>query len=80
MGYDYKPPVIKMPLAKDYTRKRTQRLAWVPVNFTESGEILPVEYHGSAHINGLVPADGIMPVPVGTDTIKKGERADVRQI
>ncbi len=80
MGHNFRPPVLKIPLGKDYFRKRAQRLAFVPVNFTESGEVLPVEYHGSAHINGLVPAEGIMKVPVGKDRINKGELIDVRQI
>ena len=80
MGADFKTWNIIMPLAKEYSRKRDARLSWIPVNFTENGEILPVEYHGSAHINGLIPADGIMPVPVGTKILKKGALVNVRPI
>ena len=80
MGADYKPAQIKMPLAKNYSRKRDARLSWIPVNFTSDGEVLPVEYHGSAHINGLVPADGIIPVNIGIKKLEKGDIVDVRQI
>jgi molybdopterin molybdotransferase len=80
MGANYNPLTIKMPLGKDYTRKRARRLSWIPVNITKNGEIVPIEYHGSAHINGLAPAEGLMPIPIGVKTMKKGEIVNVRQI
>ncbi len=80
MGHRYSPPPIRMPLATDYKRKKSDRIAWVPVFFNERGEAMPVDYHGSAHIHALCHADGIMPVHKGVNVIKKGELADVRQI
>ena len=80
MGQKYKPFNFKLPLGKDYRRKKARRLSWVPAIFTDEGTVVPVEYHGSAHINGLGPADGIMAVPIGVAELKKGELVDVRQI
>lgn len=67
-------------LAEDYMRKRTQRMAWVPVTMNSDETVVPVEYHGSAHINALPGAYGIMKIPVGVSEIRKGETVDVRQI
>jgi molybdopterin molybdotransferase len=80
MGRKYKPFNFKLPLGRDYRRKKAIRLSWVPAIFTDEGTVVPVEYHGSAHINGLGPADGIMAVPIGVTELKKGEIIDVRQI
>ncbi len=78
-GYDFKAPEIKLPAAKDFTRKRTERKAFIPVHIV-NGEVKRVEYHGSAHIHALSSADGLIAFPVGVNTIKKGELIDVRQI
>ncbi len=78
-GYNFKPPEIKLPAAEDFTRKRTERRAFIPVHII-NGEVKRVEYHGSAHIHALSTADGIISFPVGVNTIKKGELLDVRQI
>jgi len=80
MGFDYKPLSIKMPLHADYTRRKAQRMSWLPVRITPEGTVKPVEYHGSAHINAYSVADGIIAIPVGVQTLKKGELVDVRQI
>jgi len=70
----------KHKLADDYSRKRTERMALVPVNLESDETVVPVEYHGSAHINALTDAYGVMKVPVGISFIRKGEYVDVRQI
>ncbi|MCK4959613.1 MAG: molybdopterin molybdenumtransferase MoeA, partial [Planctomycetes bacterium] len=44
------------------------------------GTIKPVEYHGSAHINALCRADGILGVDVGVAEIEKGQMVRVRLI
>ena len=80
MGTDFKPFSLKLPLGKAYSRKRAGRLSWIPINITDEGEVLLVEYNGSAHVNGLIPADGLMSVPIGIFTINKGEKVNVRQI
>lgn len=79
-GFQYKPLSIRLLMGKDFTRKKSVRLSWIPVRINDVGEVIPLEYHGSAHINALSFADGIIPVPRGIALIKKGELVNVRQI
>ncbi|PKP39187.1 MAG: molybdopterin molybdenumtransferase MoeA [Bacteroidetes bacterium HGW-Bacteroidetes-15] len=72
--------ILKMPLANDYKRKRAERLALVPARINNSGEVEPINYHGSAHIFALAKANAMVIVPLGVDFIKKGETVDVRQL
>lgn len=71
---------IKLPVAENYKRKKTDRLNWVPVNINSKGEAAMIEYHGSAHIHSVCFADGLMMVPFGVNEIKKGEKVDVRPL
>jgi len=52
-GVTAEEPKLMMPLAADYSRKRADRMAWIPFIITGEGEALPLEYHGSAHITVL---------------------------
>ncbi|MCK4361411.1 MAG: hypothetical protein KAV70_06670, partial [Bacteroidales bacterium] len=79
MGYDYKPLNIKMPLGKTYKRKKSDRKSFIPVKI-KNGLVFPLEYHGSAHINALSDADGLIAVPIGKTILNKGDLIDVRQI
>ncbi|MBE9468727.1 MAG: molybdopterin molybdotransferase MoeA [Bacteroidetes bacterium] len=80
MGFDFKPLSIKLPMATDYNRKNTKRKSFIPILITDEGEVMPVEYHGSAHIHSLSEAQGIISISIGCSTLKKGEIVDVRQI
>ena len=71
---------MTLPLAADYSRKRAERMAWIPFTLTHAGEAMPVEYHGSAHINALPGAWGLITIPRGQSWIQKGEMVNVRQI
>jgi molybdopterin molybdotransferase len=79
-GHDYKPLVLRLVMAEEYRRKRPGRLSWLPVKINERGEVVPLEYHGSAHINALTLADGLISIPIGKTLLEKGELVDVRQI
>jgi len=79
-GVTVQEPKMLMPLAADYSRKRAERLAWVPFTVTPAGEAMPVEYHGSAHITALTGAWGFIAIPRGQSWIQKGEKVSVRQI
>jgi molybdopterin molybdotransferase len=80
MGYNWKPIEHKLLMAVSYERKSSDRMGWVPVRINENMEVLPVEYHGSAHISALPYANGLIAVSVGTRIIKKGEMVSVRDI
>ena len=71
---------IKLPLGQDYERKKSKRLSWLPIKVTDNHEVIPLEYHGSAHITSLVEADGFISIPVGITKIAKGDLIDVRFI
>jgi len=43
-----------------------------------NGLAVPVEYHGSAHINAYSVADGIISMEIGKTKLKEGEAVDVR--
>jgi molybdopterin molybdotransferase len=68
---------IPLPLGQDFRRKRTDRKSLVPV-IIRNGEVFPVEYHGSAHINAYTTAEAAMIIEKGVTAIGKGEKVDVR--
>ena len=80
MGHDFKPRNIVMPLGKAVKRKKTNRMSWMPVVLSDTGGIVPVEYHGSAHIHSLCSADGLISMPVGVAEIKQGTNVHVRPV
>jgi len=79
-GYNYEPLRIRLPMGQEYSRKKSGRLSWLPVRIDKNGEVIPLNYHGSAHINALTNADGLISVPIGQTVLKKGDIVDVRQI
>lgn len=79
-GVSIQEPMLQMPLATDYSRKRAERLSWIPCTITPAGEAKPAEYHGSAHITAFTNAWGVITIPRGQSWIQKGEMVSVRQI
>jgi molybdopterin molybdotransferase len=80
MGYDWTPVTINLPMKVAFSRRMADRHAIIPVMITKDGLVLPVEYHGSAHITSLSLADGLISLPSGIKSIEKGEMVSVRQI
>jgi len=80
MNSDWRPEIVRLPLSTEYSRKRTDRLSWIPVKRDINGDVSTVDFHGSAHINALPDSFGIIGIPVGVKQIGKGELVDVRQI
>lgn len=79
MGYDHQPVLVRLPMGVTHSRKRSDRKSFIPVNVRD-GKVVPVTYHGSAHIHSYVLADGIIAMEVGKTQLNEGELADVRQI
>jgi molybdopterin molybdotransferase len=76
-GATYDPPPIQLPLSRTIQRKNTARTAWIPVAIEEDGTVTPIEYHGSAHINALTHADGLIRYPKGVDSIEQGKPVSI---
>jgi molybdopterin molybdotransferase len=64
---------LTVKLEKEYRRRKTERLLHAPCFLTPRATVMPIEYHGSAHLAALMKADGIFVVPVGTSKISAGE-------
>jgi molybdopterin molybdotransferase len=80
MGHDFQPVISYRQLEGTITRKKTERDSWLPVVFVGNGKVANIEYHGSAHINALCRADGLVCLPEGVAEIKEGTVVAVRQI
>jgi molybdopterin molybdotransferase len=80
MGHRLEPVIISLPLKERFTRRNGERMALIPVRITEDRQVIPVEYHGSAHISALADAYGIISIPIGKLTLEKGDLVNVRQI
>lgn len=80
MGHDFKPALSYRQLEKTITRRKTERDSWLPVVFKANGKVASIEYHGSAHVNALCRADGLLCVATGMAEIKEGTIVAVRQI
>ncbi len=80
MGHNWRHPVQNLPLGVNYERKSFARLGFIPVKINEKMEVIPVDFHGSAHITALSDSDGIIVLQPGIKFLRKGETVNVRQI
>jgi molybdopterin molybdotransferase len=80
MGHNFKPVVSCRQLEKTITRKKPERDSWLPVVFTEKNKVTNIKYHGSAHINALCEADGLICIPAGIAEFEEGTTIAVRHI
>ncbi len=64
---------ISLPLAKEYTRRKASRSSFEPACISSDGQVVPCEYHGSAHLAALITADGLMQIPSGVKQVNAGE-------
>jgi molybdopterin molybdotransferase len=80
MGYTWIPREQKLPLAINYERKSSDRMGLIPVFINKDLEVVPVDFHGSAHITALSYSDGVITMKPGIRSLIKGEVVNVRQI
>ncbi len=80
MGHDYQPVTSMSILGKKIMVKRNDRESWIPVYFDENQQVVPIDYHGSAHINALGFADGFIVIPAGVKELSQGTVVSVRYI
>jgi molybdopterin molybdotransferase len=79
MGMKPRSHDLFLPMGDDYTRKKASRKSLIPVKIVE-GKVVPLEYHGSAHINAYTDAQGIIAIETGVTELKKGDLVNVRQV
>lgn len=79
-GHEYSPVNIKLPLAETITRKDAERLGWFPAKITNDGRVQPLDYHGSAHINSLSGANGLLSMDAGVAKLQKDSFVSMRLI
>ncbi len=78
MGHQYKADILRLEMGADYRRKRTDRMNVIPVRLENASQVIPVGYHGSAHIHAMTEARGLLVIPAGISEIRKGSPVDVR--
>ena len=79
MGLDWNPRPFRVRLGVRVQRKGTERTEFLPVS-ARDGRVFPVAYHGSAHLNALGGADGLMRVNKGVAALEEGAEVDVRPL
>jgi len=80
MGHDYIPEARQCVVGTTLSRKRTERLNFVPVRIDDAGRVFPAEYHGSANITALRDSYGLVSFPVGVAELKEGSTVNVRPL
>ncbi|PKP11547.1 MAG: molybdopterin molybdenumtransferase MoeA [Bacteroidetes bacterium HGW-Bacteroidetes-4] len=78
MNADQFELTLKLPLASNYTRKKADRSAYIPVTINNKSQVVPANYHGSAHIFALPQSHGVAVIPRGVFQLKAGDWVDVR--
>jgi len=71
-GAAHRPRTAPMVLGETFRRKRAGREAFVPVHLDENHYVLPIEFHGSAHIHSLAHADGLIAFPPDETVLEAG--------
>jgi molybdopterin molybdotransferase len=74
MGSVWQPVSLELPLGSSFERKSGSRMGWVPAEIRSSGEVFPVEYHGSAHITAMPFTSGVFAIMPGITKIEKGQK------
>ncbi len=79
MGLDWEPILFRCTLDEAVHRTDVERLEYLPVR-VRGGVVTPIAFHGSAHLNALGEADGLIVMERGVAEIKRGTEIDVRPI
>jgi len=77
MNHKFKAKTSNLELAENYSRKKTDRLAHLPVQIINNKVYLS-KYKGSAHIHALSGSDGLIEIEKGRSELKKGAFIHVR--
>ncbi|MFH1615575.1 MAG: molybdopterin molybdotransferase MoeA [Planctomycetota bacterium] len=77
-----KPKVryVMLPLARDFSCRQAERMAFLPCQLAQNGMLEPIEYHGTAHLRALLDSDGFFIVPKGVNNLPAGEKVSYLSI
>jgi molybdopterin molybdotransferase len=76
-GLRYAPRTVRARLAESFQRRDAERVELRPVRL-ERGGVRSLVYHGSAHLNALSGADGLLRLEAGVSRLEEGTWTDVR--
>lgn len=76
-GAAWEPLTTQLPLKGSYKRRRSVRMAHIPIQVHHDGTCSVVPYNGSAHQAALSTAHGLARIPVGIDTLQDGDPVEV---
>ncbi len=79
MGLDWEPTLFRCTLDEAVHRTDVERLEYLPVR-VRGGVVTPIAFHGSAHLNALGDADGLIVMERGVARMERGTEIDVRPI
>ncbi len=79
MGIMYTPPCARGTLAETITRKRAERVEFLPVRI-ESGIVRRLPYHGSSNLDTLAEANALLRIERNVYECPEGMETDVRLI
>lgn len=79
MGIEWTPRTVRGTLGAPVRRKSAERTEFLPVT-VRGGVVTPVPFHGSAHLNALAGADGLIRVEKGVREVARGTEIDARLI
>jgi molybdopterin molybdotransferase len=71
---------FSLPLASDFHRRKAERMAFLPCQLKPDASLIPVEYHGTAHLLALMDCDGFFTVPIGETDIYAGQEVSFLSI
>jgi len=76
-GARLEPITTLLPLKGEYTRRKAERMAHIPIHINPDGTCSTITYNGSAHLAALSAAHGLGRIPVGIQSIRNGEKIQV---
>ncbi|MGO8751041.1 MAG: molybdopterin molybdotransferase MoeA [Thermoguttaceae bacterium] len=73
-GSPWSPGEITLGLGREFRRRKVDRVEYVPARINDDGTVVPVTFHGSAHLAALMEADGLLIVPLEASVLEAGRR------
>ncbi len=77
MCHDFRHPRVVARLQETVSRKRADRLEFIPVVFADDHTVACIPYHGTAHISAYANAQGMMALPKNVARLDKGTEVEI---